>query len=1019
MSAERWRQLRALYDQVLDAPASDRARVLEAVAASHPELHQELIALIGADAAPDSLLDSPVARFLAPALSPGDTLCGRFVIERHIGSGGMGDVWAALDSVRDARVALKTIRPGLAHDERLWSRFKREIQLASQVTHPNVCRVHELFEDQGVEPPRLFFTMELLDGETLAARIQRTGALPVSEALQIVRDVCAGLDAAHEAGVIHRDLKPANIMLTRRGDSVRVVITDFGLARPDAVSPDGGADGSMAGMLMGTPAYMAPEQVRGLIAVRATDVYAAGLLLFEMLRGEPPFRGISTLDSWMRRAREGPEPLAHVVPGVTAAIDDVLRRCLQYEPDRRFQTPSALVAALDRRPLPGRKTFAAVSAALVLVAAGIGWNLRPQTLPREAQQWYDEAQAAVAEGAAVRARNAMSHVLSAVPGFPPAHALLAEVHLELDMPAEAVEDMARASQLVADGARLSSTDRLYVTGMHALALRECDAAVTVLRTRASKNDAARAYRMVTAARAMERCNRPDDALALLAQAAKVDARNAAVPLRTSRTAGRRRRYDDAFSALRTAETLFRDRNNAEGRGEVLLLRGTLLAEQDRLDDASAALNAALDLASGLMDERQQLRVLLQQIIVVRKRGDLARATSLAGEALARAQRSEFEPVVIDALFTSANVELVQRHYDKAEALLQDALRLAQRQRNEDAVAGARIRLATVFVPAGQYAKAEQELSAARPFYVATRDTRNIGKVDALSGQLALNVGDYPGAAAAFQSQFDSASKEGDPEEAIRARSDLASALSLAGWYTRALADFGAAETYYRSTKQPVLEAYARLNRLDTLSRLGRFDAGEEFTRAATLAPASAPVQRYALQVRAQDALRRGEPMQALTIAEEAHRSGQTAMWIDLAMCLAAARLQQFGVSRDACNRAVAAVGGQASSARWLETQLIVAEAHLWLNDAVTTRQLLAGASVALGTRKESEDKWYYAALMAASAPRDRWPAVGETLTRELDQVRLKLGAGYDGWSQRADVRALLNRSDIKEKMRHG
>ena len=1019
MSAERWRQLRVLYEQVLDAPTPERGGVLAALKASHPDLYPQLLELIDADGTPDALLDAPAARLLALDLSPGDVLCGRFTIERHIGRGGMGDVWAAHDTLRDARVALKTILPALAHDERLWARFKREIQLATRVAHPNVCRVHELFEDRSTDPPQLFFTMEVLEGETLAARLERSGSLPTPEALQIVRDVCAGLDAAHAAGVIHRDLKPDNIMLASRGAAVRAVITDFGLARPDSVAVPGDGEGSLAGALVGTPAYMAPEQVRGVAVTPATDIYAVGLLLFEMLRGEPPFRGTSTLDSWMRRAHDGAEPLAGVVPGVTAAIDKVLERCLQYEPGKRFQTARELLAAIERRPRPGRWTLAAAAAAVVLVAAGISWTYWPMTLPHEAQQWYDEAQAAVAEGAGVRARNAISHVMAAAPGFPPAHALLAEVHLELDMPAEAIEDMARASQLVADGARLSSTDRLYVTGMHALALRECDEAVTALGTRASRDDSARAYWMVTAARAMERCNRPDDALALLAQAATVDTRNAAVPLRTSRTAGRRRRYDDALKALQTAETLFRDRNNAEGRSEALLLRGSLLAEQDRLDDAAAALNGAMDLASGLMDERQQLRVLLQQIIVVRKGGDLARATTLANDALARAQRSGFDPLVIDAQFTAANVELVQRHYDKAEALLQDALRLAQRQRNEDAVAGARLRLATVFVPAGQYAKAQQELSAARPFYVDTRDTRNLGKVDALSGQLALNVGDFPGAAAAFQSQLESGTKEGDPEEASRARSDLATAYSLAGWYTRALAGFDAAAVYYSGTKQPVLEAYARLNRLDTLSRLGRFGEREAMVQAAALAPASAPVQRYVLQVRAQDALRRGEPMQALAIAEEALRAGHMAVWIDLARCLAAARLQRPGVSRAACNLALAAVAGQAPSGRWLEVQLVAAEAHLWLGDVASTQQLLTGASSAMASRRESEDKWYYAALMAASAPRDRSPAAGEALTRELDEVRLKLGAAYEDWSRRADVRALLDRPDIKERMRHG
>jgi len=1015
MSAERWRQLRVLYEQVLDAPASDRAGVLAAVKLTHPDLHQQLVDLIDADGTPDSLLDAPAERLLALDLSPGHVLCGRFTIERHIGRGGMGDVWAAHDTLRDARVALKTIRPALAHDERLWARFKREIQLATRVAHPNVCRVHELFEDRSSDPPQLFFTMEMLDGETLAARIERSGSLPTPEALRIVRDVCSGLEAAHAAGVIHRDLKPDNIMLVSRGEGIRAVITDFGLARPDSAAILGDGAGSLAGALVGTPAYMAPEQVRGVAVTPATDIYAVGLLLFEMLRGEPPFRGTSTLDSWMRRAHEGAEPLAGVVPGVTAAIDGVLERCLQYAPERRFQTARELLAAIERRPPPGRWTLAAVAVVVLMVAAAMVWAYRPMTLPREAQQWYDEAQQAVAEGAADRARNAIRRVLDAAPGFPPAHALQAETHLELDMPADAVEDMARASQLVADGARLSRADRLYVTGIHALALRTCEPAIEALRQRMQISHDARAYWMVTAARAMERCNRPDDALATLREAAGLDARNAAIPLRTARPAARRRQYAQAFEALNAADVLFRDRNNVEGRSEVLIRRGELLGEQNRLDEADAALAEASALASTMSDAlRQQARIKIQQAIVARKRADMAKAARLAAEARADAQRGGLEPLVVEAMFAAGNINLVQRRFDAAERDLQDALANAQRQRNDESIAGAHLRLASLFAVTAHVPQAEQALSESRTFYEKTGDTRNLGKIANLQGQLAMARADYDGAQQAFRRELDAAARENDPEEGVEARRKLADALAAVADYTKAVGEYRAVVDYYRTKGQPVPDAYARLNLIDTLSRAGRSGEAtpEAYAAAAAAAPRADDVQTYAVELQVEDALRRWDNRRALELIREAPVDE---MWPVRLGCLAAARSADRQRAMVLCANAATGVEAiRAESAR-REGYLLLAEAYLWLNRLDQARSAIEHAAALANGDQALELAWRSAALATAIAGSEDRLSAQTAMTRQTERLRLQLGEEFENWFRRGDVKALTQRAQHSER----
>jgi Tol biopolymer transport system component len=296
------------------------------------------------DAAPTGPLERGPASFASPpTFEPGDLLAGRFRVVRFLGRGGMGEVYEAEDlEVRD-RVAIKAIRPDLAGDEQAINRFRQEIHLARKVTHPNVCRVFDLFRHRrsaagGELAEVAFVSMELLPGETLAERLQR-GPLAEAEALPLVRQVASALDAAHRAGVIHQDLKSANVVLVSTSLGPRAVVTDFGLARPrDAATP--------VGEVMGTPAYMSPEQVEGGPVSPATDVYALGVMLFEMVTGQLPFPGATPVLAARRRLLEPAPTARELAPGLSAAWDAAIARCLERSPERRFRSAGELVAAL-------------------------------------------------------------------------------------------------------------------------------------------------------------------------------------------------------------------------------------------------------------------------------------------------------------------------------------------------------------------------------------------------------------------------------------------------------------------------------------------------------------------------------------------------------------------------------------------------------------------------------------------------------------------------------------------------
>ena len=319
-----------------------------------------------------------------PVLRPGETLVGRFTVVRFLAQGGMGAVYEADDSVLRTRVALKLIRRRVAQDPSAMERFRREVLLARQVSHPNVCRVYELYEaTTGSGEPIQVLTMELLRGETLSRRLAREGTISTAQAFPLVQQMCAGLAAAHAEGVVHRDFKSSNVMLVPRAESsgqssteTRVAITDFGVAR--ALSSSGEEDRltGEAGVL-GTPEYMAPEQVTGGEVTPATDIYALGVVLYEMVTGKLPFVGDTPLAAAARRLNEGPPRPELVAPGLDARWARAILRCLAREPQRRFRSALDVADALGAPTRPGRRAtlFAGLASVLLLGAIAAVWAL--------------------------------------------------------------------------------------------------------------------------------------------------------------------------------------------------------------------------------------------------------------------------------------------------------------------------------------------------------------------------------------------------------------------------------------------------------------------------------------------------------------------------------------------------------------------------------------------------------------------------------------------------------------------
>ena len=389
MDADRWQQVSRLYHRALERPVDERRSFLDVACRGDEALRGEVESLLANEASAQAFLLAPAAEVMADrlfqnsetlhgGLEPGIKL-GSYQIDRPLGRGGMGAVFLAHDTILHRQVALKVLGSpgdaGTAHSQLL-----REARNAAALNHPNICTVYEVGEANGCA----FIAMEYVDGPPLSDRLADR-ALPFEEAVRYAIEAADALAYAHEHGVIHRDLKAANAMVTTTG---RLKLVDFGLARrEDALLADATTMASLApaGIAVGTPYSMAPEQVRGGITDARTDIWALGVLLYEMVSGAKPFTAPTTQDLFSSILRDAPAPLPDATP---IALRSVIERCLEKGPERRYEHACEVGAALEaihagtvppwaawRARVRRRPWMASAAAGLAVAALLVGVNV--------------------------------------------------------------------------------------------------------------------------------------------------------------------------------------------------------------------------------------------------------------------------------------------------------------------------------------------------------------------------------------------------------------------------------------------------------------------------------------------------------------------------------------------------------------------------------------------------------------------------------------------------------------------
>ena len=773
----------------------------------------------------------------------------------------MGTVYLAEDTHLGRRVAIKFPSLGSdSHDYR--ARFLREARAVSELNHPGIATLFDYGEtDEG----RPFLVMELAKGRPLSELMQR-GELNLQRAVTIVSDVATALIEAHARGVIHRDIKPSNIMIDDKG---QVKVLDFGLAKQLNKDPVASAapeartllsTETRSGVVLGTPAYLSPEQAMGDAVDGRSDLFAVGTLLYESITGRPPFGGNSFIEIAANVLHFEPKPPSRLNSLVPRELDFITMKALAKKPAKRYQSARELISDLNsvkdrleqksgqtlirhstgslgsptgtlsnlseilQRPrIPITYILIAVAALIVMVGV-ILMLLRPKpyTPAAEAQRWYLVGTTALRDGASYQASQALQRAISADDNYMLAHARLAEALVELDYGDQAKDELLRVN--AADRATLPKLDALFLDAITATARQDSAKAVELYKQIVKEvPDSDKAYVLVDLGRAYENNNDVKGAIESYKEASNRNSQYATAYLHLGIVYGQKGELDQALESFKQAESIYQALGNLEGRAEVAFQRGYLFNKRNTLSQAKTELEQALNLSKANDNKSQIIKTLLQLCSVAFDEGETARATEYAQQAVELAQKNGMENLSTRGLIDLGNSFLVRGKQAEAENYLGQALAAAVRAKARRNEARARVAMASLRQQQDRPDEVVQFLEPALAFYQQGGYRSETISCLALLARANLQKGDYAAADKGLEELSRLAKESNDPSLMARAHAERGSALIREEKFTEALDHLNQAYSIYSSQGIPRSMGYNLASRGEVLGRLGRFD----------------------------------------------------------------------------------------------------------------------------------------------------------------------------------------------------
>jgi serine/threonine protein kinase/tetratricopeptide (TPR) repeat protein len=927
-------------------------------------------------------------------------------IIQKLGAGGMGEVFLAQDTKLERKVAIKMLPAKSIDDAQARRRLVREARAAATLDHPNICAVHEVNEDAGC----VFIVMQYVEGENLAEKLLGR-QLSTDEVLDIGIQVGEALSEAHSRGVIHRDIKPSNVVVTPRG---QVKVLDFGLARVTQIEkrsdPDAKTETQLTeeGHIVGTVAYMSPEQLKGLAVDSRSDIFSLGVLLYECAAGAPPFAGNSKVEISSKVLQVDPRKPSELNPRIPPLLETIILKAMAKDAADRYQSvdevihdlkgvraslsgatellPSATRRTTTTSEIPGSPltalrsrnvqvglAVAAVAIIGTLIALGV-WRSSPYQPVAAAKPYYEKGVDAIHAGTYFQASKLLKQSVDLDSQYAPAHARLGEAYLEIGNTEQAKDELLAANAL-AGRRNLAKHDKLQLDAIDAMVRHDFGAAIAGYQTISDQSTTPeKAEAHVDLGRAYERNEQLDKAIENYLKATNEDPQSAGAFLHLGIASGRKHDADNAERAFKKAEEIYKVLTNNEGQVEVEFQRGMLFYGAGKLAEAKAEFEKVLEALKSPANPYQLTRTELALSLVYRDEGNLERAKQMATDAIRVAQMSDIKNVATNGLIDLGLAFMSNGAFDEAGNYFQQALDLARRDRSTATEMKAHLSLGRLAFQRNDNDTAIAELQTALNFYQPAKYLRETSIAMTVLGRAYQDKGDNQTALKLFEEQAALAKQADDASGVSDSHMSLAILLgSNEEKYTEALAhlDEKLSNDEARHSKRGM--ASDQMNRARFLSQLGRYDDARAALDAAyDLANDKEaqlkPVLAWVHLIRARVALSQAQYAEAKKEAQLASdfKFSDVTLQADYTSGLAQALSGSLPEGRKLCEEAFEAAEKLKSSPLTTSAQLALAEVMLLQKDSAAALDNALQLEKVFAQSGQQDSEWR-ALLIAARA----------------------------------------------------